>query len=271
MAPAELARQRAALEEAADLLERRRTSWSAAASTSGVLGEHRHHRRRRPRAPSRPCSARRPRAPSSPSARSVACWLRSGARSSTALRARCSALLTAASVVSSASRGLGGGEAEDLAQDQHRALGGGQVLERGDERQLDALALLVAELGVGVGLEPHRLLERRAGPVAGIGRGPKSTGSIALRARWSCVRHALVAIGTATSAASCGPRSARAPATRAAASPAGRPRRRGPSRASGSSARAARRGRARPGRRRRRRRTSTMVNIGDDECRVREP
>ena len=40
---------------------------------------------------------------SSPSARSVACWLRSGSRSSTVLWARCSALYTDAGVVSSAS------------------------------------------------------------------------------------------------------------------------------------------------------------------------
>ena len=42
---------------------------------------------------------------------------------------------------------LGGREAEHVAQDQHRALARGQVLERGDERELDALALLVARLG----------------------------------------------------------------------------------------------------------------------------
>ena len=39
-------------------------------------------------------------------------------------------------------------EAEHLAQDQHRALVRGQVLERRDERQLDALAQLVARAGL---------------------------------------------------------------------------------------------------------------------------
>ncbi len=73
-----------------------------------------------------------------------------------------------------------GREAEHLAQDQHRALGGRQVLERGDERELDALAPLVAGLGRGeavldaqdlvrVGLDPDRLDERLAGPDVGIG------------------------------------------------------------------------------------------------------
>ena len=39
------------------------------------------------------------------------------------------------------------GEAEHVAQDQHGALARRQVLQRGDERELDALALLVAGLG----------------------------------------------------------------------------------------------------------------------------
>src|SRR5207302_8518575 len=65
---------------------------------------------------------------------------------------------------------LGAGEAEHVAQDQHRALARRQVLERRHERQLHALALLVAGLGRGVavcdrvvwiGLDPHRLHERR--------------------------------------------------------------------------------------------------------------
>ena len=61
-----------------------------------------------------------------------------GHRSST-LRARCRALLTDAPWCR-ATRRPPRGEAQHLAQDQHRALVGGQVLERGDERQLDALA-----------------------------------------------------------------------------------------------------------------------------------
>ena len=71
-------------------------------------------------------------------------------------------------------------EAEHLAQDQHGALGGRQVLERGDEGQLHALAALVAGGRSGeavldaqdlvrIGLDPHRLDERLAGPDVGIG------------------------------------------------------------------------------------------------------
>ena len=97
-------------------------------------------------------------------------------------RARCSALFTEAVVVSSDLGGLLGGEAEHLAQDQHGALVGRQVLERGDERQLDALALLVAGLGagepvlepevlVGVGLDPHRLDQRLARAAVRVGGG----------------------------------------------------------------------------------------------------
>ena len=58
----------------------------------------------------------------------------------------------------------------------------GQVLERGGEGELDALALLVArvraehrgfdsELGVGVGLEPDRLGERLVESHVWVGRG----------------------------------------------------------------------------------------------------
>ena len=57
--------------------------------------------------------------------------------------------MTDAVVVSSASATSFGREVEHLAQDQHRALVGRQVLQRGDERQLDALAQLVARLGAG--------------------------------------------------------------------------------------------------------------------------
>ncbi len=59
---------------------------------------------------------------------------------------------------------LAGREAEDIAQDQHGALRGDEVLQRGDERQLDALAFLVAGLRrQWVGLQPQRLAERLAG------------------------------------------------------------------------------------------------------------
>ena len=88
-------------------------------------------------------------------------------------RARCSALLTDATVVSRQSATSAAGKAEDVAHDQHGALRRRQLLQRRDERQLDALAQLVArrrigdsglvgELRVGIRLEEHRLGHRRA-------------------------------------------------------------------------------------------------------------
>jgi hypothetical protein len=72
------------------------------------------------------------------------------------LRARCSELLTDARGLERLGD-LAGRESEDLAQNEHRALARGQVLERGDERQLDALALLVGDVCVRIGLDPDRL------------------------------------------------------------------------------------------------------------------
>ena len=80
-------------------------------------------------------------------------------------------------------RRLLGGEAEHLAQDQHRALVGGQQLEGGDEGELDGLALLVAGVGrgvavldaeglVGVRLDPDRLDQRLADAAVRIGGRP---------------------------------------------------------------------------------------------------
>ena len=143
-------------------------------------------------------------------------------------------------------------EAEHVAQDQHRALARRELLERGDERQLDALALLVARLRRGEPSSSPRLAsgygssqtDSSSGgsvPSCGSAGRPVVDGqhraSAAARSRsgrrWS-------RSGTARRAASCGPRSAAARARRAAARPAARPRRRAPSRACGSSARAAR-------------------------------
>ena len=73
------------------------------------------------------------------------------------------------------------GEAEDLAQDQHRPLVGGQQLQRRDERQLDGLALLVAGVRRGVAvldaeglvrvrLDPDRLDQRLADAAVRVGR-----------------------------------------------------------------------------------------------------
>ena len=54
-----------------------------------------------------------------------------------AFRARCSALLTRRRRVKDRG-GLGSGELEHLAEEQHGPLGPGEVLQRGDERELDA-------------------------------------------------------------------------------------------------------------------------------------
>ena len=68
-------------------------------------------------------------------------------------------------------------EAEHVAQNQHCPLARGQVLQRGHEREVDALALLVAPLrrgqavsygGVRIGLDPDRLNERRGGIVVRV-------------------------------------------------------------------------------------------------------
>ena len=134
----------------------------------------------------------------SPSARSVFCWLCSGSRSSTVARARWSALLTDCGVVSSESAVLLGGEAEHLAEDQRRALAWRQVLERGDEGELDALALLVARLGrrvavlhaellVRVGLDPDGLDDGLARSRVGISGGCVVGGQHALGPRAICV------------------------------------------------------------------------------------
>ena len=146
-------------------------------------------------------------------------------------------------------RDLAGREAEHLAQDQHRALVGGQVLERRDEGQLDALAQLVAGLGRGVAvLEPQpgvreRLdpdgLERRQAEVVVVvdGRGRSRSAAPAWAAARSRSGRCWSRSCRARSAASCGPRTEPGRARRAAAPPGGRPRRRGPSRACGSSGR----------------------------------
>ena len=144
---------------------------------------------------------------------------RAGASASIVARARCSALLTAATVVSSSSATSVADPAEHVAQDQHRALAAGQPLDRGQERELHALAQRVARGGIGdrrdgvlQALVRIRLDDRLGAPrpalelvEAGVGRDPVQPG---LRPR---------------SAA----RSGRASATRAGASPARRPRRRG--------------------------------------------
>ena len=61
-------------------------------------------------------------------------------------------------------RDLGAAEPEHVAQDQHRALARRQQLERGHERELDALALLVGLRRAGERLEPDRLGVRLGQP-----------------------------------------------------------------------------------------------------------
>ena len=91
---------------------------------------------------------------SSPSDRSVACWL-SWEASSIVLRAPLQGAVDGRRHQSSAAA-ASLAEPEDLAQEQHRALARGQVLERHDERELNAgFALLVAGLG------PRRLVVER--------------------------------------------------------------------------------------------------------------
>ena len=166
-------------------------------------------------------------------------------------------------------------EAEHLAQDQRRALVRRQVLERGDERELDALALLVARLGRGVAVLERRASRRGSGstqtdstsgsrgPVVRVGGGAVVDRQHPLRALRDRVQRGVGGDRVeprAQRAAALEPR--QRPARRAAASPGARPRRRGPSRASGSSAPEARRGRARPGARRRPRRRPGRARAG---------
>ncbi len=83
-------------------------------------------------------------------------------------------------------RDLARGEAEHVAQQQHRPLPGRQVLKSGGERQLDALALLVAggrrgepvgEAGVGERLEPAQLGRGRRQLAMRVAGGAASSGT----------------------------------------------------------------------------------------------
>ena len=137
--------------------------------------------------------------------------------------------------------------AEHVAQDQDRALARRQVLQRREERELDRLARRRDRLGIEQPirerLQPGQLgceRRRRARLVVGRDRAhdvlrqharPPVLERVEARRSSRC--------GAARSTAARGPRTARAPATRAEASPAPDPRRRRPSRSSGSSARGA--------------------------------
>jgi hypothetical protein len=65
--------------------------------------------------------------------------------------------------------GLRAAVPEHVAQDQDRALLSRKVLKRRDERELDALALLVAHVGARERLDPHRLGQRLGGFGVGVG------------------------------------------------------------------------------------------------------
>ena len=115
-----------------------------------------------------------------------------------------------------------------------------QVLERGDERELHALALLVARLGrgepvldaeqlVGVRLDPDRSISGCARAAVRVGSRPVVDRQHALRAPLDLVQAGVRGDRVEPrAAASCGPRSGRARATRPARPPGARPRRRAP-------------------------------------------
>jgi predicted dithiol-disulfide oxidoreductase (DUF899 family) len=78
---------------------------------------------------------------------------------------------------------LSGREAEDIAEDEDRSLFRRDVLQRGNERELDGLTLLVAgvwggesvlefDAGVWIGLEPDGLDERCRQRIVRVGGGP---------------------------------------------------------------------------------------------------
>ena len=151
--------------------------------------------------------------------------------------------------------GLPGAEAEHVAQEQRRALVGRQELEGGDVGELDR-----PPGPRSAGARPDRARSRPTRPAARRAaradrprcrRRPAARAACAPRGRaarrwWRSCR--------ARSGASCAPRTRTAPSTPPAARPGARRRRRGPSPASGSSARGARGGAARRARRRRPRR-----------------
>ena len=168
-------------------------------------------------------------------------------------RARCSALFTDAVVMSSISADLGGRPLQHVAQDQHGPLPRRQELHRGDHGEPDALPAghhrgrVAGDQRVRHRLEPRHLalLDRarrrrpssvRRGRSAAVA-GCATPGRSGRRSSRSCA---------ARCASTSGPRTGRTSATPARTSPAPDPRRRRPSRASGSSGRAAPAGTGRP-------------------------
>ena len=152
--------------------------------------------------------------------------------------ARWRALFTAAVVVSSASATSAGPPAQHVAQDQHRALPGGQVLEGGDEGEPDAVArsaTTAERVGGGAGVE-----HARRGPARSHGTSPfSSTGSspacptgapspVGQRPAAAALEGGQADVGGDPVAARCGPttgpRTSGRPARRAGRSPGPGPR-----------------------------------------------
>ena len=147
-----------------------------------VLAQQRDERRRCRPAPTRRRSGAAARArPPRPGATA-----RRASSASIVARARCSALLTAATVVSSRSAASAAAPAEHVAQDQDRALAAGQPLDRGQERELHALALRRSARRGRRSARPRPRGARRdrARPTGSARRGRRSSSS----------RQALVAI-----------------------------------------------------------------------------
>ena len=130
-------------------------------------------------------------------------------------------------------RDLGGREAEHLAQDQHRSLVGGQVLERRDERQLHALAQLVARRAPRSRppVPARRPGTARPRPTRAAAGRDRRAGRRCRRSRSAAPAWAAARSGsgrcwwrscTATSAASCVPRTWAGRARRAASPPGAR-------------------------------------------------
>ena len=248
-------RQRPVEQEAADRRRARGTRPAAAASSSA---------RRRPA--SRRCASTSPASHAAAYRRAsvahrlvaegrqrrpLAC--RRGRSPSTVRRARCRALLTAATRRVEQVGDLAGGEARApraAAAPPAAARTGAAARRRTPARRSPGPRGTPASVqpAVRVRLQPGRL-----GTAARPGRGRSA--ARARPRRSISVRHRLVAIRYSHGADRArGPRTVRAPARPARASPAPRPRRRAPTRASGSSAPAARRGTAGSARRTRRRR-----------------
>ena len=81
----------------------------------------------------------------------MACGVRSGSAVASVSRARCSELLTAAVVVSSCSATSRAEKPSTSRRISTARWRGGEVLQRGDERELDALALLDARPSGAIG------------------------------------------------------------------------------------------------------------------------